>query len=130
MDGLIAIIGAMILATWFLFVLVDSANKEKLRKENEAKRRRIEVKRLALIAKLKPLWGDEICDLITAKKVEIGMSKEMVLLAWGKPHKVDNTEITERFEKTRWVYGQPRVNASYVTFKDGIVTSIKQTGST
>lgn len=128
MNIINVIVGVAILFGFFAFAAAENAKQEKLRKENEDKKRRIEAKRLAFIEKLRPLWGDEVCDLITDKKVEIGMSKEMVLVAWGKPHKVDSAEITERFEKIRWVYGKPRINASYLTFKDGVVTSIKQTG--
>ena len=128
MDNIVSATLTFVFLVFFLvFGAIENAKQERLRKEREAKRRRIEAKRLALIEKARPFWGDEICDLITAKKIEIGMSEEMVFLAWGKPHKVDNTEITERFKKERWVYGKPRVDASYVTFKDGTVTSIKQT---
>lgn len=111
-----------------LWVSIESIKEANLKKEKEAHRQRIEEKRLRFIAKLQPIWGEDICRLLAQKKIEIGMTKEMVICAWGRPHKVDSEELTEKFEKIRWVYGKPRINASYVTFKNNLVVSIRKTG--
>lgn len=70
-------------------------------------------------------WGEENCQLVINKKVIVGMTEEMVKLAWGTPRVIDDKEITTNSKKERWVYGQPRKEVRYISFTDGKVTKIK-----
>jgi hypothetical protein len=70
-------------------------------------------------------WGEKFCQAVIDKDVLIGMTEEMVRLAWGRPDKIDMREVTERGEKFRWIYGTPRKDAKYVWFTYGKVSKIK-----
>lgn len=71
-------------------------------------------------------WGKDNCQRLLQQKIEVGMSDEMVQAAYGKPPIVDEKETTARDEKYRFVYGRPRRDATYIWFKNGVVTKIKQ----
>jgi hypothetical protein len=83
-------------------------------------------KRKSRIMAHKKEWGRDICNIVIAKNVELGMTMEMVKLAWGTPAET-SSETTLKADKNRWVYGEKRVNARYVYFTDGRVTQIKHT---
>lgn len=57
-------------------------------------------------------------------QIDIGMTKAMVYEAWGKPFDV-NYIISRHGTRTQWQYGG-YVNAKYVYFNDGFVTTIQQ----
>lgn len=71
-------------------------------------------------------WGQDICKKLLMREIELDMKVEMVTAALGKPSFIDNEERTSRTEKYRYVYGVPRYGATYIWFKDGKVTKIKQ----
>lgn len=71
-------------------------------------------------------WGRGTCQRLLLQQVEVGMTGEMVEAAYGKPPIIDERETTARDEKYRYVYGRPRRDATYVWFKNGVVTRIKQ----
>ena len=70
-------------------------------------------------------WGPATCLRVLLKRVAIGDEKAMVLYAFGQPSNMDEKTITAKDEKVRWIYGTPRKGATYVWFKNGIVTKIK-----
>lgn len=84
-----------------------------------------ERRRKELIRNNVSLWGQDVCDALLAKRVRIGMTPEMVMLAWGKPSKIDEKETTAKSEKYRYVYGRPRKGANYIWFKNGVVSKLK-----
>ena len=71
-------------------------------------------------------WGQETCQLLLERRITIGMTVEMVLLAVGSPTNIDNKIVTTKDEKYRYVYGIPRQGATYIWFKNGKVTKFKQ----
>jgi len=74
---------------------------------------------------LKKEWGEELIDLIKNGKIRLGMTKEQVMVSWGKiPW--DISKSVSVFGSTEiWKY---RRNGYYyyVTFHNNIVTSIDQ----
>lgn len=68
----------------------------------------------------------ETCRNLIERKILLGMTDEMVRLSLGEPTNIDNKEISAQGEKFRWIYGIPRRGATYISFKDGKVTNIKQ----
>lgn len=95
------------------------------KKESERKKK-IESERKKKILSHLNEWGEDICNTLIAKKIRPEMTEEMVLLSWGRPGKIENKEITAKYTKTRWIYGTPRKDASYVWFKNGEIWKIKQ----
>jgi cbb3-type cytochrome oxidase subunit 3 len=71
-------------------------------------------------------WGRDNCQRLLQQKIEAGMTAEMVEAAYGKPPVIDERESTAKDERYRYVYGRPRRDATYVWFKNGVVTRIKQ----
>jgi hypothetical protein len=71
-------------------------------------------------------WGQDNCQRLLQQKVEAGMTDEMVKTAYGNPPVIDEKESTAKDERYRYVYGRPRRDATYVWFKNGVVTKIKQ----
>jgi hypothetical protein len=70
--------------------------------------------------------GQEKCQRLLHKTIAIGDTDNMVRLALGEPTSIDEQTITERDSKFRWIYGVPRRGATYVWFRHGQVTKIKQ----
>lgn len=71
-------------------------------------------------------WGKDLCQRLLLKRIGIRDTREMVRLALGAPTHVDEQLITERGGRFRWVYGKPRQRPTYIWFKNGYVTKIKQ----
>lgn len=69
-----------------------------------------------------PDWTDDQCELISGKRIAIGMDSEQVRTAWGKPHRVNRTFYGTRTHE-QWVMSSG--GGSYVYFENGIVTSIQ-----
>lgn len=69
---------------------------------------------------LKKKYGETISNLITNKKVKIGMTKEMCLEAWGKPNRINNT-INSKGTYEQWVYD----TGNYLYFNNGILETIQ-----
>lgn len=71
-------------------------------------------------------WGENTCMELLNKRIAIDMTVEMITLSLGEPNNIDNKEVTAKDEKYRYIYGVPRQGATYVWFKNGRVTKIKQ----
>lgn len=96
------------------------AKLDKLLKDREEKEKRAAAasrkKREAAIARQPP----EIQALIRKRQIRIGMNREQVVLAWGRPSDI-NTTTFSRGTHEQWVYSMK----SYVYFEDGVVTTIQ-----
>lgn len=64
-------------------------------------------------------WPKDDCLTVSQGKINIGMTKEMVRVAWGNPENI-NTTTTSYGTSAQWCYGY-----SYVYFDDDIVTTIQ-----
>jgi hypothetical protein len=59
----------------------------------------------------------EYLESVLNKKLKIGMPKDIVILSWGKPEKI-NKSVYGNIIKEQWVY-----NNQYLYFEDGILTA-------
>ena len=66
----------------------------------------------------------EIQEAIRAKRVEVGMDREQVILAVGRPRDRIR-EMVDGLETEDWIYGYPPGKISFVTFANGKVTKVK-----
>ena len=64
-------------------------------------------------------WPPAITNLVLQKKIQTGMTAEMVRLSWGNPEKINRT-ITATRQTEQLVYG-----SSYVYLTNGVVTAIQ-----
>lgn len=64
-------------------------------------------------------WTKEDCLTVSQGKINIGMTKEMVRVAWGNPEDI-NTTTTSYGTSAQWCYSN-----SYVYFDEDIVTTIQ-----
>jgi len=72
---------------------------------------------------------EEFKDAIEAKKAVVGMDRDMVLLARGKPSRKVR-DFKDGLETEDWIYGVPPGNVSFITFEDGKVIRIKDSYAT
>ena len=94
----------------------DRLLEEKKRIKNE-EQKKLQIKSTALKTK----YGERIADLIITRKVEIGMTKEMCLAAWGEPIDKSKT-IRQDTEVETWTYSFK----SRLIFKNGLLLEINQ----
>ncbi len=71
-------------------------------------------------------WGHDISKDLLKRRISVGMTADMVRIAVGEPTSVDNKELTTKDEKYRYVYGVSRQGATYIWFKNGRVTKVRQ----
>lgn len=71
-----------------------------------------------------PAWADDACNAIAEKKIFIGMTRDQVIAAWGKPHKI-NTTTTASHNHEQWVM-HDSIDSSYLYFDDGVLRSMQQ----
>jgi len=76
------------------------------------------------IKKKHPGWPDDVCNTIAEKKIHIGMDREQVIAAWGKPHEINETTGTYGVHE-QWVMSEG-FKSDYLYFDDGILTTIQQ----
>jgi hypothetical protein len=69
--------------------------------------------------KLKVKFGAKTFSLLLNGKLQIGMSKEMVLWSWGEPDHV-HTTTNANAKREQWVYDN-----DYLYFDNGILTTIQ-----
>jgi len=69
--------------------------------------------------KLHPKWTQKTWNAIKQCEIFIGMNKDMVLMSWGKPEKVNSTIIASG-KSEQWIYGD-----QYVYFDKGLVSAIQ-----
>lgn len=59
-----------------------------------------------------PWIGKDLRETIVGKKIQIGMTKKMVEMSWGRPERKNET-VTPRGKTSQWVY-----NNDYLYFND------------
>jgi len=64
-------------------------------------------------------WNKEECINIAKGYIFMGMTKEQLIMAWGKPKDINRT-VTRYSIDEQWVYGD---FGPYVYLEDGVVTS-------
>lgn len=65
-------------------------------------------------------WDKEVCYTISQGKIQVGMNKEMVKIAWGSPKDINRT--TNKYgTHEQWCYS----SGNYVYFDDDELTSIQ-----
>lgn len=74
------------------------------------------------VRKNHPNWDDETCNVIGSGKINIGMTKEQVRAAWGRPYKVNQT-INANGTSEQWVMRES--GGSYVYFEGDTCTTIQ-----
>jgi hypothetical protein len=72
---------------------------------------------------------EEFKDAIEANKAVVGMDRDMVLLARGKPHRKVR-DFNDGVETEDCIFGVPPGNVSFISFEDGKVISIKDSYAT
>lgn len=70
-------------------------------------------------------WGKEACKRVIQKRVAVGDNVDMVVEAFGKPDSVDQEDAKQNDHEYCWIYGASRRGATYVWFKNDIVTKIE-----
>jgi hypothetical protein len=70
-----------------------------------------------------PDWDDLTCSTVGAGEIFLGMTKEQVRAAWGRPYKV-NTTKTVYGTREQWVMYE--TGSTYVYFDDGIYTALQK----
>jgi hypothetical protein len=81
----------------------------------------------SILARLKE-WGEDTCKSLLENDFTLGMTKEMVRVVLGSPHKIDNEDISRSSKNERWIYGRPCQDAVYIWFSNEEVTRIRRTG--
>lgn len=71
-----------------------------------------------------PSWSNEACNTIAKNEIFIGMHKDQVIRAWGKPHQI-NTTTGSYGHHEQWVM-RDSINTDYLYFKNDILTTIQQ----
>lgn len=72
------------------------------------------------LCKAHPAWSKDDCGIIAEGKVNIGMTAEQAIAAWGRPNDINKTTYSFGVHE-QWVYGI----SSYLYFEDGILTTIQ-----
>jgi hypothetical protein len=66
-----------------------------------------------------PKWSGRAAGLVACHQIDVGLTAEQVLAAWGNPDGKNTTQAgSSRSEM--WWYG-----ANYAAFEDGVVTSFQ-----
>lgn len=68
---------------------------------------------------------EPIKNAIKAKKVIVGMDRDQVLLAVGRPRLKERNTSNDGTETEDWVYGDPPGKITFVTFTGSKVTAVK-----
>jgi len=69
---------------------------------------------------------EPIQNAIKAKKVILGMDRDQVLLAVGKPRHKERSTSNDGTETEDWIYGDPPGKITFVTFVGSKVTVVKE----
>lgn len=95
-------------------------NQNKWQEQKRKEKEEFEVRQRARKEFLIQKYGIENGELISAKKVKIGWTREMCIEAWGKPRDINRT-ITQQVTHEQWVYSLKR----YLYFDNDILTTIQ-----
>jgi len=68
---------------------------------------------------------EPVQQAIKAKKVIVGMDRDQVLLAMGKPRHKERS-VKDGSELEDWVYGDPPGKVTFVTFENSKVSKVKE----
>jgi len=88
--------------------------EQRLKSNRVAAENRLKLRR----SKFHEKYGIEVGEKIASQKIWIGMTEEMLLDSWGKPHDINKT-VTQFTNKSQYVYG----NGQYVYVENGSVTA-------
>jgi hypothetical protein len=69
-----------------------------------------------------PDWDPNVCNTIAKGQIYIGMSKEQVSAAWGRPYTINTTTGAYGTHEQWFMHEMGR---SYVYFENGICTTIQ-----
>jgi hypothetical protein len=69
---------------------------------------------------------EPIQNAIKANKVIVGMDRDMVLLAVGRPRHKERSVTNDGTEMEDWIYGDPPGKITFVTFVGSKVTAVKE----
>jgi len=69
---------------------------------------------------------EPIQNAIKANKVIVGMDRDQVLLAVGKPRHKERNVSTDGTETEDWIYGDPPGKITFVAFTGSKVTRVKE----
>ncbi len=110
---------------------VVTLSPEQAKKQEEGRKRIAEEQRAAeeRYLKTKPGqvwakhkdWSREVCRLIADRQIAIGMTKDQVRAAWGRPQSVNSTVYASGTHE-QWVYGA----GQYVYFEGDVMTTLQQ----
>jgi hypothetical protein len=67
-------------------------------------------------------WSDDLIANVACAYVAIGMTKEQVIAALGRPYNFNRSTYSFGVHE-QWVYGE--YGSKYVYFEDDIVTSVQ-----
>lgn len=84
-----------------------------------------ERQRQRYIAQQVDRWGETLCRTLLQGKIDLNMTEEMVILAWGNPTEKEFKQKTRNGERYRWKYKNPQGRSAYVWVTDGIVNKIE-----
>jgi hypothetical protein len=68
----------------------------------------------------------EIKQAITDKKAVVGMDRDQLIMALGKPRR-KTREVKDGLELEDWIYGEPPGRITFVTLHGSKVTAVKET---
>jgi hypothetical protein len=66
-----------------------------------------------------PEWPRDMCETIAKHRIQIGMTREQAIAAWGRPQRNNRTVFADS-EQEQWVYGD-----TCVYFDNGVLTSFQ-----
>ena len=68
----------------------------------------------------------EVKQAITDKKAIVGMDRDQVIMALGRPRR-KSREVKDGLETEDWIYGEPPGRMSFITFANSKVITVKET---
>ncbi len=78
--------------------------------------------KLAEYLKLHPRTGSDLKRVMLEGKIQVGMTKEQVIISWGAPRDVHRT-VFGFSSNEQWIYGDPLYGAKYLYFDNDKLTS-------
>jgi len=100
---------------WVLTSTLRSIDIENASLKEQEKARQIQGK--ARVDELRKKYNPSTAELIINHKLQLGMTKDMVIESWGQPKNI-NKSVYSWGVHEQWVY-----DSRYLYFEDGILTS-------
>lgn len=69
-----------------------------------------------------PEWSDDIIATTACSRVQIGMTREQAIAAWGRPRDINRSTGSFGVHE-QWVYGE--YGSGYLYFEDGVLTTVQ-----